>query len=591
MNKYITGGSAAKKTFGRTRFDALDDTFLYPGNAGKVVTVRGDESGLTAQSEAVIDSYEVKANGTDPLPGFLFDKLIEGLAILIAEDNTNPANHKVSIAVDLGTQSDQACAGNDPRLSDARVPLSHASTHEGGSDPMTVDASPATGSLRTLGTLSDQAAAGNHNHGTGTPGVLAMFQSDQKSFQDSWVTNEADHGISIAAPDASSHNYVALKKGATHIWALMREDTTEDFKIVSDYGNVVFRGTRGGTTYLPNLTVNGFVKTTGGTGQLTVLTDQYAASPHALAGADHSADSITNLNTKLSDGDVISTKAGEIAALTAKTPAVAADFLMIEDSADTNNKKRINVSDLPAAAPAAHALAGALHSADTITNLNTKLSDGDVISTKAAEISAITEKTTPVSADLLLIEDSADTNNKKRLQIGNLMSGMQFPIFQYFADNLRSPWDSEFPVNGNNMATAANDPSNGAFVVRQFDDTTEEGVAFDVRLPPGAVNIVFLFVSRANTAPGAAKQVVPAIYYRTIGDNAAVGAWSARTALTAIDIPTNARFQYDTQTISFSTLSLTAGNLVQFELCRYPAHASDNLVGDWNLGLLRVSFT
>lgn len=38
----------------------------------------------------------------------------------------------------------------------------------------------------------------------------------------------------------------------------------------------------------------------------------------------------------------------------------------------------------------------------------------------AAQISSITEKTTPVDADLLLIEDSADSNNKKRIQIGNL---------------------------------------------------------------------------------------------------------------------------------------------------------------------------
>ena len=38
----------------------------------------------------------------------------------------------------------------------------------------------------------------------------------------------------------------------------------------------------------------------------------------------------------------------------------------------------------------------------------------------AAEISAITEKTVPVAADLLLIEDSAAANAKKRIQIGNL---------------------------------------------------------------------------------------------------------------------------------------------------------------------------
>ncbi len=41
----------------------------------------------------------------------------------------------------------------------------------------------------------------------------------------------------------------------------------------------------------------------------------------------------------------------------------------------------------------------------------------------ASEISAITEKASPVSADLLIIEDSADSNNKKRVQIGNLPGG------------------------------------------------------------------------------------------------------------------------------------------------------------------------
>jgi hypothetical protein len=38
----------------------------------------------------------------------------------------------------------------------------------------------------------------------------------------------------------------------------------------------------------------------------------------------------------------------------------------------------------------------------------------------ASEISGITEKTAPVAADLLIIEDSANANVKKRVQIGNL---------------------------------------------------------------------------------------------------------------------------------------------------------------------------
>ena len=40
-----------------------------------------------------------------------------------------------------------------------------------------------------------------------------------------------------------------------------------------------------------------------------------------------------------------------------------------------------------------------------------------------SEISALTEKATPVSADLIIIEDSAASNAKKKVQIGNLPSG------------------------------------------------------------------------------------------------------------------------------------------------------------------------
>ena len=40
----------------------------------------------------------------------------------------------------------------------------------------------------------------------------------------------------------------------------------------------------------------------------------------------------------------------------------------------------------------------------------------------AGEISTITEKTTPTATDLLIIEDSADSNNKKRIQISSIFS-------------------------------------------------------------------------------------------------------------------------------------------------------------------------
>lgn len=62
----------------------------------------------------------------------------------------------------LGSGATQAAGGADARLSDARTPTAHKTSHEpGGSDPLTVDAAAGTGSLRTLGSGATQAAAGN----------------------------------------------------------------------------------------------------------------------------------------------------------------------------------------------------------------------------------------------------------------------------------------------------------------------------------------------------------------------------------------------------------------------------------------------
>jgi len=103
-----------------------------------------------------------------------------------------------------------------------------------------------------------------------------------------------------------------------------------------------------------------------------------------------------------SDSDAIHDNvAAEISAITAKAVPTTSDYLVIEDAADSDNKKSITIGDLPEQA--------GIDSTAVHDNV-------------AAEISAVTEKATPVSADLLLIEDSADSNNKKRVQVGNLPS-------------------------------------------------------------------------------------------------------------------------------------------------------------------------
>jgi len=92
--------------------------------------------------------------------------------------------------------------------------------------------------------------------------------------------------------------------------------------------------------------------------------------------------------------------AAEIAGIAPKAVPIAADLIVIEDSAAANIKKSVQVGNLPGGADP-----NAIH-----VNV-------------AAEIAGIAPKAVPIAADLIVIEDSAAANAKKSVQIGNLPAG------------------------------------------------------------------------------------------------------------------------------------------------------------------------
>ena len=96
------------------------------------------------------------------------------------------------------------------------------------------------------------------------------------------------------------------------------------------------------------------------------------------------------------------------------TPASGNYFVMYDPVSGTN--KKVDVDNMPGSGGAG---------SDT-----TAIHDDT-----AGEINAISEKASPVSADLLIIEDSEDSNNKKKIQIGNLPSSggttLSYAIFEY----------------------------------------------------------------------------------------------------------------------------------------------------------------
>ena len=88
--------------------------------------------------------------------------------------------------------------------------------------------------------------------------------------------------------------------------------------------------------------------------------------------------------------------AAEISTIVEKITPVPADLLVIEDSEDGNNKKRVQMANVSANdANAVHVNVG-------------------------GEIVAIAEKALPAAADVVIIEDAADADNKKRVEISNL---------------------------------------------------------------------------------------------------------------------------------------------------------------------------
>jgi hypothetical protein len=102
---------------------------------------------------------------------------------------------------------------------------------------------------------------------------------------------------------------------------------------------------------------------------------------------------------------------GEINALSQKLYPTASDLMLIEDVADSNAKKSITCGDLPTGA------------ATDPTAIHDNV---------AAEISAITQKTTTVLDDLVVIEDSEASNAKKSMKLGSYprkgsVSNLWFP--------------------------------------------------------------------------------------------------------------------------------------------------------------------
>jgi len=127
---------------------------------------------------------------------------------------------------------------------------------------------------------------------------------------------------------------------------------------------------------------------------LKVVDGLYSSTGHTHTSSEIGLGNVTN------DAQ-LKRAAGDFNTFTEITNTEDTDILLIEDYSDSYNKKKVQITNL------------------IITSTGT---DTDAIHlSSSGDINSLTEKTSLVSDDLFIIEDSADSNNKKSFKYGNFV--------------------------------------------------------------------------------------------------------------------------------------------------------------------------
>lgn len=186
--------------------------------------------------------------------------------------------------------------------------------------------------------------------------------------------------------------------------AILRDGSSDkEILTVPDVASLPATGSEG-DLYLV-LDIDEFREWDTGTSSWVEPTSVTGSSTHDLGGATHTADTLANLNSKVSDATLIDTADSRLS--DARTPT-AHDLAGSEHNADTLADLNSKISDATlidtgdsrlsdARTPTAHDLAGAEHNADTLSDLNGKVSDATLFG--VAHGSTYISTTTTTSVD------------------------------------------------------------------------------------------------------------------------------------------------------------------------------------------------
>lgn len=295
----------------------------------------------------------------------------------------------------FGSGSGTFCQGNDSRLSDDRT----ASGLRTATNIVSVSAATAPITGQILKATSSSTATWQTDDVPSLSDIAPVDVTKADAYQGySTEASRRDHkhNISTAAPDAVAIGNTQAEGSAT---SLAR----------SDHSHAV----SGGTPVS--------VGTANSDGNATTFARSNHVHDHGsqTSGTLHAAAS-TSVNGFMSSSD--KTKLDGVASGATNTPLT--------------NTAPVNVTKATAAVGTASEAARQDHKHDITTgtpgSVSTANAEGSSTSLArsdhahsglkrdASDFDSFTEKTTPISLDILLIEDSADTYNKKKLKVGNL---------------------------------------------------------------------------------------------------------------------------------------------------------------------------
>ena len=162
------------------------------------------------------------------------------------------------------------------------------------------------------------------------------------------------------------------------------------------------------------------------------------------------------------DSDAVHVNVGsEISGVTAKATPTTSDLLLIEDVADSNNKKKITIGDIPSTP------------------------DADAVHINVAnEITGITEKTTVDNQDEFLIEDSGASFVKKSIKRKTIVSPIDNTVSSSATLTPNVDEYEQETITALSTALAIDaptgTPSNGLkLVLRITDDGTGRGLTWN----------------------------------------------------------------------------------------------------------------